>query len=115
MLNYRCTIKSIQTKDGRVIAPSTRIDVVPWPEASANGGWRIAFLAGSEGKDGSRLSKIVLVVLNFRICLTPGMTYSYTAVRSISVVLGGCACGPRGKRVQIDGLLRRRRRSGRCE
>jgi hypothetical protein len=49
MLNYRCTIKSIQTKDGRVIAPSTRIDVVPWPEASANGGWRIAFLAGERG------------------------------------------------------------------
>jgi hypothetical protein len=44
MLNYRTTIKSIQTKDGRVIGPATRIDVAPWPDARENDGWRIAFL-----------------------------------------------------------------------
>lgn len=46
MLNHRKTIKSIETKDGRVLAPSTPIDVMPWPDASANGGWRIAYLDG---------------------------------------------------------------------
>ncbi len=44
MLKLRTTVKSIETKDGRVIPPATRIDVLPWPEASNNNGWRIAIL-----------------------------------------------------------------------
>ena len=43
MLKLRTTVKSIETKDGRVIPPATRIDVLPWPEA-LNNGWRIAIL-----------------------------------------------------------------------
>lgn len=46
MLRIRTTIKTIQTKDGQVIAPSTRLDVMPWPDASHDG-WRIAFVAGN--------------------------------------------------------------------
>ncbi len=40
MANYRTTRKTIWAKDGRVIAPSTKIDVLQWPLD----GWRIAFL-----------------------------------------------------------------------
>jgi hypothetical protein len=40
MLNQRRTTRSISTKDGQVIAPLTKIDVMPWPAD----GWRIAFL-----------------------------------------------------------------------
>lgn len=49
MLNYRTTIKSIQAKSGRVIAPATRIDVLPWPDAAANHGWRIVMLVDERG------------------------------------------------------------------
>jgi hypothetical protein len=44
MYKYRTTTKSISAKDGRVIAPSTKIDVLPWPTAEGADGWRIAFL-----------------------------------------------------------------------
>ncbi len=37
---YRTTKRSIRAKDGRVIGPSTKIDVLQWPLD----GWRIAFL-----------------------------------------------------------------------
>ena len=40
MLTHRRITKSISTKDGQVIAPFTKIDVMPWPAD----GWRIAFL-----------------------------------------------------------------------
>jgi hypothetical protein len=40
MYNHRTTTKSISAKDGRILAPRTKIDVLPWPED----GWRIAFL-----------------------------------------------------------------------
>jgi hypothetical protein len=36
----RTTTRSIWAKDGRVIAPMTKIDVLRWPE----NGWRLAFL-----------------------------------------------------------------------
>ena len=43
MYNYRTTTKSISAKDGRVIAPRTRLDVLPAPGVSDDG-WRMAFL-----------------------------------------------------------------------
>ena len=39
MLNFRRTTKSIEAKDGQVIAPLTKLDVMPYPDD----GWRIAF------------------------------------------------------------------------
>jgi len=44
MYKYRTTTKSISAKDGRVIPPRTKIDVLP-PASPANGdGWRLAFV-----------------------------------------------------------------------
>jgi hypothetical protein len=44
MYKYRTTTKTISAKDGRVIAPSTKIDVLPAPSAPIDDGWRLAFL-----------------------------------------------------------------------
>jgi len=44
MYKYRTTTKSISAKDGRVIAPRTRIDVLPPPSKAIDDGWRMAFL-----------------------------------------------------------------------
>lgn len=46
MLNNRTTTKSIETKTGRVIAPSTRISVLPWPEDE----WRMAVVLDEEAE-----------------------------------------------------------------
>ena len=43
MYKHRTTTKSISAKDGRVIAPRTKIDVLPLP-GMGDEGWRIAFL-----------------------------------------------------------------------
>ena len=42
MYKYRTTTKSISAKDGRVIAPRTKIDVLP--STTADDGWRLAFV-----------------------------------------------------------------------
>jgi hypothetical protein len=44
MYKYRTTTKSISAKDGRVIAPRTKIDVLPPPSTVSDDGWRMAFL-----------------------------------------------------------------------
>lgn len=49
MLNTRTTTKWIQTRDGRVIAPATRLDVLPWPDASVSNGWRMVFVMDERG------------------------------------------------------------------
>ncbi len=49
----RITRKSIWTKNGQVIAPSTKIDVVPSPE----GGWRIAFLVDEPSRGTMQISE----------------------------------------------------------
>jgi hypothetical protein len=50
MLKLRRTTKSISAKDGQVIAPLTKLDVMPWPDD----GWRIAFLI----EDRDRIVKV---------------------------------------------------------
>jgi hypothetical protein len=50
MLNFRRTTKSIEAKDGQVIAPLTKLDVMPYPDD----GWRIAFLV----EDRDRIVKL---------------------------------------------------------
>jgi hypothetical protein len=50
MLKLRRTTKSIEAKDGQVIGPLTKLDVMPWPED----GWRIAFLV----EDRDRIVKL---------------------------------------------------------
>jgi hypothetical protein len=49
MYTYRTTTKSLSARDGRVIAPSTKIDVLPWPNTVGDDGWRIAFLVEERG------------------------------------------------------------------
>ncbi|HLX44343.1 MAG TPA: hypothetical protein VKR43_12950 [Bryobacteraceae bacterium] len=44
MYNHRTTTKSISAKDGRVIAPRTKLDVLPWSGIVSEDGWRLAFV-----------------------------------------------------------------------
>jgi hypothetical protein len=49
----RITRKSIWTKNGQVIAPRTKIDVVP----SQEDGWRIAYLVDEPSRGTMRISE----------------------------------------------------------